>query len=240
MITEMGEDGFLGEVIITSTNPGWKPTEDFLDGRPDLEMLAGEFALMVQFRNQLPWLSGDMINFMHLSYGDENTINEIIEQLVGVEDGVKKYLNYAWVARVFPIEERVYNLRWSHYRYAAGVADVKLRRQLLEEAEKSHMTTAEFHRLCKSETERIGQPEPKLEFIEDNTEASGNEDGDYDDNPPPLEDFGDARPFDIVNVTVSVTPTVHLKVEAVAKRKNLSFSDVVMVALSAYLEQEDE
>jgi len=41
MITEMGEDGFLGEVIITSTNPGWKPTEDFLDGRPDLEMLAG-------------------------------------------------------------------------------------------------------------------------------------------------------------------------------------------------------
>jgi hypothetical protein len=240
------DDNFLGDVILTRTNPGWQPTSLIKNPNPsNFELVAGDFALAQNFKENFPWVAGDIINYLRSV--DENYANQFLESVVGLEEAAGKYNNYAWVASAFPIATRKYDLRWSHYRSAASIADANKRNKALERAELDHLNTADFAKLCKAIKE--GQPEPDLDFnaIPDEvqpyvkpssiqTEQDEIDEDDVNYNPEDEEFGSDATPFHVTTVSVTLPEGVKKRAENFAKTNSLTMSDLVTAALNTYLE----
>lgn len=239
-------DDFIGQVVLTRTNPGWQPNSLIKNPTPNnFELVAGDFALAQNFKENFPWVAGDII--IYLRSVDENYANQFIESVVGLEEAVGKYTNYAWVAGVFPIANRKYDLRWSHYRSAASITDVTKRNRALERAELDHLNTADFAKLCKAIKE--GQPEPDLDFnaipdevrpyVKPSNQQDEQDEIDEDDanyNPEDEEFGSDATPFNVATVSISLPDGVKKRAEAFAKNNALTMSDLVTAALNTYLE----
>lgn len=101
------------------------------------------------FGDNLPWTIGDAINYGQDKFGE--AFNQYIP-----ERSAKTYMNYCWVSRRVPFDERKWDLTWSHYAEAAALVR-EARNTILQQAQEEDWTVAQLRRVIKRAPETKGK-----------------------------------------------------------------------------------
>lgn len=103
------------------------------------------------FSDNLPWAMGDALNFGQDRFGEE------FSQFIP-ERSAKTYMNYCWVSRRIPYDERTFDLSYTHYAEAAGLVR-EARMAVLAKALEGEWTVARLRQEIK------GLPQHKTRLL---------------------------------------------------------------------------